>query len=202
MHVPPAAASTFQIYSPLSIPKSNGFHFGRQDLPRQPPPQPQPSSSSFGPSTYSASRTRLSIGHVTDGLRTPPPEMTSAMPTYQPTLPAHKYAGPVKQFDPIVSSTGPLKAFDNVREPLHSNPALANTGARSPIQKPTTTDGARNPDFRPIQPQEQQPDQQGTPARSSAASMVVPSSINSSKENLGDFAAQVCSANAEGRIPE
>lgn len=196
MHLPPAATAfpTLDTLRP-SVLKTGTL--GQQEpsqqqyQPPQPPPPP-PASSVYG--SY-APRTRLSIAHVTDGLRTPPPEMPSTS-TYAPAAHPHVQYGPLKQIEPpIAGSHGVSNMLNTFREPVYNHPMPATTQttrSQSPKQILNPMESSRTQQENQIVRAQAQPTRrQSTSSRSGSSVAFVPASINNTKGSLGDFAAQV-----------
>lgn len=135
----------------------------------------------FGSSGSIASRLSstcsLRSSTVTDGLRTPPPEMTTA--SYTEASFAHSN-GSLKQFNPMAQDPGVSKTLDSFRSSQQHH-SLQRLASASPLQ----------PHPQAYSSQNNQSEELRRRGSKSAASMVVPDSISSTRVNLADFAAQV-----------
>jgi hypothetical protein len=148
VHPPPPA------YQPLDDFRSSSF-FQAGPFGVHPPPSRQPSHPRAS-----------SLPPVKQGLRTPPPDMTTG-----PLLSFG--SGPRgQQFEPQISSTGVEKILDSFR---------SNTQTSQPVRRPSLYSSQPEPEIQ----------RRRSTSTQNGASLTVPSTINSSKGSLAEFAAQV-----------
>lgn len=174
-------------YQPLEGPHS--FHpagiFNNFDSPRSPislgSNVRRYSISSGAPSRYQPTQS------VSRGLQTPPPDMASG---YKGTIPSYNHGQQLRQFEPPIAGNGVPKSLDSFRmSNTQSSSSNQNYIARRRESPPISR---RNSIAHPEQHSSSSSSKRRSSTSNAAASMTVPASINNTKANLAEFAAQVC----------
>lgn len=131
------------------------------------------SISSGAPSRYQPS--------VNRGLQTPPPDMSLG---HMGTLHSHTH-GQLRQLEPPIAGHGVPKSLDSCRTATQSNYDYSLRRKQSP--PPSRRTSVAHITEQPFQEKQQR----RKSTSNVGASMTVPSTINGSKANLAEFAAQV-----------